>query len=374
MDSEIPSTSAAEPGAKPPREAHCRCRTDRRSLVLLAPDLAEAYPELMALSGGGDWAAFPELGAVRVELGAGRRLSGAADLVGFLSVLLPPGRLAGLRAAWVSRHLGVPEQLDRLLHAGPLAALAPGGVGSPLAEILRARRLETWYQPIVAADDGALWGYECLMRGRTADGLLVPAGRMIAWSRQDDLTFLLDRLCREAHLRNASAQLAGREVNLLLNFLPTAIYDPAYCLATTIAAAEAGGIAPGRIIFEVVETERVADLAHLQAILGHYRRSGFRVALDDLGSGYSGLTLLGDLDPDLIKIDRHLIARAVESPMHRSICASLARLGRDHGKLVLAEGVETHAERDLMAGLGVDLFQGYLFGRPAPEPAEPLRP
>jgi EAL domain-containing protein (putative c-di-GMP-specific phosphodiesterase class I) len=240
--------------------------------------------------------------------------------------------------------------------------------------ILREHRLETWYQPIVSAADGALWGYECLMRGRDADGSLIFPDRLIAWSRQEDLTFLLDRVCRETHLRNAAAHLAGGDLQILINFMPTAIYDPQFCLATTVAAAKAGGLDPGRIIFEVVETEHVADLGHLKTILDYYRRSGFRAALDDLGSGYSGLAMLGDLDPDLIKIDRHLIARAVGSPMHRSICAALAQLGRDHGKLVLAEGIETVEERDLLGGLGVDLFQGYLFGRPAPAPAAPIRP
>ena len=207
------------------------------------------------------------------------------------------------------------------------------------------------------------------MRGRTTEGEIVYPDRMIAWSKQEKLTFLLDRVCRETHLRNASRHLAARDVHVLINFLPTAVYDPVFCLATTVAAARAGGLSPERIIFEVIETEQVADLAHLKSILNHYRLKGFRVALDDLGSGYSGLAMLGDLDPDLIKIDRHLIARALDSPMHRSICAALIQLGRDHGKLVLAEGIETVAERELFGKLGVDLFQGYLFGRPAPEPA-----
>ena len=111
---------------------------------------------------------------------------------------------------------------------------------------------------------------------------------------------------------------------------------------------------------------------HLRSILDYYRRLGFRVALDDLGSGYSGLAVLGDLDPDLIKIDRYLISKAVESPMHRSICESLVQLGKTHhGKLVLAEGVETVGEKELLSAMGVDLFQGYLFGRPAPIPFVP---
>ncbi len=350
------------------KEAPCDCRSDARSLVLLSAGLGESYPELLTFAPAAGWQVYPEFGAVRVELGTGQRFSGVAELVNFLRGVLDAPRLGALRAAWASRQQPLPSQLDCLLHAGPLLDLAPAD-SSPLLDILQQRRLETWFQPVISAATGAVWGYECLMRGRDAGGQLVYPDRMIAWSRQENLTFLLDRLCRETHLRNAGRMLAGRDVYLLLNFLPTAIYNPEFCLKSTVAAATASGIRPERLIFEVVETEKVTDLGHLRAILDYYRRKGFRVALDDLGSGYSGLAMLGDLDPDLIKIDRHLITRAVESPMHRSICQALAQLGKTHGKLVLAEGVETAQEKELMAGIGVDLFQGYYFGRPAPVPA-----
>jgi EAL domain-containing protein (putative c-di-GMP-specific phosphodiesterase class I) len=325
------------------------------------------YPELLGLGEGLGWRAHPEFGAVRAELGPGQRFASVADVVNFLRGVLDPGRLAALRAGWAARRQPLETQLAGLLHAEPLLALAPAD-SSPLLGMLQERRLETWFQPVVEAAGGAIWGFECLVRGRTAAGELVPPGQMIAWSRQENLTFMLDRVCRETHLRNAAKLLAGRDVHLLINFLPTAVYDPEFCLASTVAVARAGGIAPERIIFEVVETEKVADTDRLRAILDFYRRGGFRVALDDLGSGYSGLSLMADLNPDLIKIDRHLIARSVGSPIHRSICESLVRLGKDNGKLVLAEGVETIEEKRLLDGMGVDLFQGYLFGRPDPVP------
>jgi EAL domain-containing protein (putative c-di-GMP-specific phosphodiesterase class I) len=87
-----------------------------------------------------------------------------------------------------------------------------------------------------------------------------------------------------------------------------------------------------------------------------------------MGSGYAGLTLLGDLKPDLIKIDREIVAKSVNSKSHFNICASLIRMGKDNGQLVLAEGVETAEEVALMESLSVDLFQGYYFGKPEPHP------
>ncbi len=361
---------ASSPTSSEPR---CDCRTDERCLVLLASNLSQGYPELLSFAAKVGWKVGIRLGAVRVELGTGHQLASVAELINFLRGVLEPDRLASLRAAWVTRQQPMEEQLDKLLHAEPLMKLAPAD-SSPLPEILRSLRLETWYQPIVSARDASLWGYECLVRGRTLAGELVMPDQLIAWSRQENLTFMLDRICRETHLRNAAKVLGGRkDVHLLLNFLPTAIYNAEFCLATTVAVSKLGGFEPRQIFFELVETESFKNLPHLRSILDYYRRKGFRVALDDLGSGYSGLILLGDLNPDMVKIDRQLISRTVESQMHRDICASLIRLGRDHGKLVLAEGIETIEQKNLLGSMGVDLFQGYLFGRPDPVPAVPAR-
>lgn len=353
-------------------ETRCDCRSDQRTLVLLASNLMQSYPELLNFAIKMNWKAEIRLGAIRIELGTGLPLGSVAELINFLRGILEPNRLATLRAAWIGRDQSLESQIDKLLHAESLLKFAPVD-SSPLPEILRSNRLETWYQPIVKATDGTLWGYECLVRGRSLSGELVMPAQMIEWSHQENLTFMFDRLCRESHLRNAARSLAGRkDLHLLLNFLPTAIYNAEFCLATTVAASKLGGFEPSKIMFELVETENFKNLPHLRSILDYYRRKGFKIALDDLGSGYAGLTLLGDLNPDMIKIDRNLINRATTSPIYRDICASLVRLGRDHGKLVLAEGIETMAEKAMMSQMGVDLFQGYLFGRPAPEPPLPV--
>lgn len=352
-------------------EARCDCRTDERCLVLLSGHLREGYPELLGFAAQVGWKVDFRLGAIRAELGSGHPLASVAELINFLRGVLEPDRLAALRAVWVARQRPVEDQLTNLLHAEPLLKLAPVD-SSPLPEILKAKRLETWYQPVVSATDGALWGYECLVRGRSPQGDLIFPDQLIAWSNQENLTFMFDRMCRETHLRNAARYFTGRkDVRLLLNFLPTAIYSAEFCLATTVAAARMGGFEAGQIMFELVETEEFKNLPHLRSILDYYRRKGFGIALDDLGSGYAGLTLLGELNPDMIKIDRHLISKVDSSPMHRDICASLIRLGRDHGKIVLAEGIETVAQKKTLGDMGVDLFQGYLFGRPNPVPAVP---
>jgi EAL domain-containing protein (putative c-di-GMP-specific phosphodiesterase class I) len=243
------------------------------------------------------------------------------------------------------------------------------GDSSPLMSMLRERRIETWFQPIFTAQTLDLWGYECLMRGRDLEGKLVSPGAIIGWAKQEQLVFMLDRVCRETHLLTAGRMNLPTHAKLLINFMPTSIYQPEYCLQTTMAAAKKGNLDPSRIIFEVVESEEVADHSHLTKILDYYRANGYGVALDDLGSGYAGLSLLADLNPDLIKIDRELISKSTTSKIHRSICESLVRIGKETGKLVLAEGVEKVEEMELMRAAGVDLFQGFLFGKPNAVPA-----
>lgn len=345
---------------------NCDCKSDDRALVILSRNFSGANSDLLECAAKFGWGYFPELEAILIHVGSNRPWSGIAEVVNFLrGVFRQEARFEGLRAAWVDPGRPLAEQTLSLIHAEPLLAMAPAD-SSPLADILRGRRIETWFQPVIEARTGDVWGFECLMRGRTREGELVSAPQMLEWARQEHLTFMLDRVCRETHLENAGRQGAGTPYRFLINFLPTAIYQPEFCLQTSLAAARRSGLTPRRIIFEVVETEKVTDAEQLRSILEFYRKAGFGVALDDVGSGYAGLTLLGDLRPDLIKLDRELVTKAVESKFHRDICAALATLVRENGRLVLAEGVETPEEKAVMDELGVDLYQGYLFGRPRP--------
>jgi len=346
---------------------HCECRTDQRRVALLVRSFEE-FPELQEFGTEYGWDFDRALGAVLVDVGEGRRMSGISDLANFLRTIVDSARFRTVRAAWLRPEVPLHEQLPALIHAEPLGDLVSAD-SSELMPVLNEERIESWFQPVFQARTLELWGYECLMRGRALDGSLIPAPTLLGWAHQEHLTFMLDRVVRELHLRAIGGLDVPEQCQFLINFLPTAIYRPDFCLATTVRAARESGIAPERITFEVVESERVVDHDHLRGILAHYRAKGFGVALDDVGSGFSGLSLLADLSPDLIKIDRGLVTKSVESPAHRGICASLVGLGRSNDHLVLAEGVETEAEWAVMEELGVDLLQGYLFGRPSPVPA-----
>ena len=346
----------------------CQCKTGARRLVLQVPDLAEAYPELSGFEPGGGWCVHPERDLVVAEIGPGGGWLTVRELVNYLRGELDPARLARVRGAWAEPDgCGADTAQPAARHFQPVMEMAPLETG-PLWDLLEHRRIETWYQPIFRAGGLAIWGYECLLRGRTAEGEQVGPGEILDWARQEQLVFMLDRICREQHLLNAGQAGLPAEAHVLINFMPTSVYDPRSCLRTTVQAASRSGLSPSRVIFEVVESEKVDDQEHLLSILAYYRRSGFKVALDDVGAGYSGLMMLADLEPDLVKIDRGLVTRAAGSELCMGICRSLVELAHGAGKLALAEGVETAEQKRIMDEVGVDLFQGFYFGKPQPEP------
>ena len=115
---------------------------------------------------------------------------------------------------------------------------------------------------------------------------------------------------------------------MFVNFLPTTIYRPEVCLATTERAAEQAGLRLDQLVFEVTESEQVNDLDHLEKVFSYYRERGCKVALDDLGAGYSSLNMLVRLKPDIVKLDNEMVQRLPEL-VSRSVVGGR----RDHPRL-----------------------------------------
>ena len=213
------------------------------------------------------------------------------------------------------------------------------------------------YQPIVDVATRTVYGHEALVRGPNGEGALSVLSQVNESNR-----YRFDQACRVKAIKTA-AQL-GIQERISINFLPNAIYKPEVCIRTTLEAARAHGFPLERIIFEVTEGERVEDGPWLAKILSEYKRCGLRTAIDDFGAGYAGLTLLAGFQPDLIKIDMELVRNVDRSSSRQAIVRGLVRICDDLGVEVIAEGIETAAERDFLSDTGIHLMQGYLFGRP----------
>jgi len=101
------------------------------------------------------------------------------------------------------------------------------------------------------------------------------------------------------------------------------------------------------------------------------RKNGFRIAIDDMGTGYSALHVLAELQPEFIKLDKMLVRDLPDEPIKRNLVSAITRFARDSQSVVIAEGVETEDEVEVLTELGVELQQGYFFG--FPEPVEKLK-
>jgi EAL domain-containing protein (putative c-di-GMP-specific phosphodiesterase class I) len=237
-----------------------------------------------------------------------------------------------------------------------------------LPALLDDGRLYPHLQPIVSLGDGTVYGYESLIRGRVGEAELSGA-EIVSAARAHGALFTLDRVGRTVALEQGMGKLRGEEV-LFVNFTPTAIYDPEVCLRTTWAIAQRHGLPMERICFEVVETEQFPDLAFLQRILDEYRRRGAMVALDDLGAGHSSLSYLAALRPDVVKLDRELIAGIDGDPARQRLVGALVDYAHELGVRVVAEGIENASELAAVRAQGADLGQGWYLGRPAAERVE----
>ena len=238
-----------------------------------------------------------------------------------------------------------------------------------LKGLIGGRNLTCHFQPIVAAAGagaGAPFAHEILVRGRGDGGVLISPGMMFEVARKCDLLFQLDRAARETAVRRAAA--ADSTGRYFINFAPSALYDPESCLRSTLALVDASGMKRDRLVFEAIETERVASADHVAKILDYLRAEGFQVALDNVGAGYSTLNPMGAVKPDYVKIDRSLIT-GVESDAYKgAIVRRLIDLAHEVGARVIAQGVEKRPGADWLAEAGADLLQGWLFGKPADAP------
>ncbi|KAA5606980.1 EAL domain-containing protein [Roseospira marina] len=259
------------------------------------------------------------------------------------------------------RHLG---------EVGALETYVARTRGHWLLEVMAAERVTMLFQPIFhVAEPTRVFAHECLLRGVDSDGGLIPPKDMFDFASRADLTFPLDRLARIAAVKTAAArQVPG---HIFINFTPSAIYDPDYCLRTTLDAVEQTGLDRGRVVFEVIETDRIGDPEHLAGVLRYYRDAGFKVALDDLGGGYGSLGLLPSLRPDFVKLDRAIVDGVHAHPVKGVVVQRLVEMAHDLDIQVVAEGVEQAEDLTWLQACGADFVQGFLLAAPAPEPIRP---
>ena len=232
-----------------------------------------------------------------------------------------------------------------------------------LDELLDEERYTSVLQKIVhAGDPSRVFAREALLRGIARDDSVIHPTYLFDAARGCGM---LDRLEIAARKAAVSRMVVDAiEENLFINVTPSAIEDPMASLHETIAFIDEAGIPHERIVFEIVESDQAHDLATLQRLLGTHRDAGFRVALDDVGAGYSGLNLLHQLRPDFIKLDMELIHGVTTDAYKALITTKTLEIAAALGIESIAEGVETEAELAWVRDHGATYAQGFAIARP----------
>lgn len=237
---------------------------------------------------------------------------------------------------------------------------------SELVWILENGSISTFFQPILHADTKEIYAYECLSRGVSRNGEYMNPGKMFEMAKKTNMLFNLDRQCRETSIKTSAVKKIDK--NIFINFIPTAIYNPEFCLKDTVKWAAQLEFDPKTITFEVVETEQVKNLEHLRSILEYYNDKGFMTALDDVGSGYSSLNVLAELKPNIVKLDMEMIRNIHKNETKQSIVDALINISNKLGYKIIAEGIENIEEYEWVKSREIDFIQGFMFAKPSPEP------
>jgi len=214
------------------------------------------------------------------------------------------------------------------------------------------------YQPIIQGSTGQIFSYEALIRGRGRES----AEAVLQQVKPEDLHGFDEESRNTAMELAAHLGLAGR---LNLNFLPLSIESSGTAISSLLETAGRCRFRPEQIILEILEREIISDIEHFKARINQYRGLGICMAIDDFGAGYAGLNLLAEFQPEFIKLDMQLVRGVDRKGPRQAIVSGILRTCYDLGIDIIAEGVETREEFQWLRNQGIDLFQGWLFAKPA---------
>lgn len=231
-----------------------------------------------------------------------------------------------------------------------------------LRRMLDHRDVVIRFQPIVDLSSGAVHGVEALSAAPHA-GTFENPEMLFAFAEQSDVIVDLERLCRNLAVQRSAALLPA-DGKLFLNCSAHAFADP-QLLSDLAGGAESLGAAPGSVVLEVTERVAITEWRAFRRTLDQAREAGLLVAIDDMGSGYSSLHSVAEIEPDYLKFDLSLIHGIHRSPIKRDLFETLVSLADKIGARGIAEGIEEREEFDTVRDLGVTLGQGYFFARPA---------
>lgn len=222
------------------------------------------------------------------------------------------------------------------------------------------------FQPIVSLRDGSVLGFEALSRVTKPD-VFNNVEEMFQCAEESGCIWMLEQVCRRAILRGVYEQkdaLDQYHAKIFINVSPKVLHDEKFRQGFTREYTKRYGIETERIVFEVTERERVEDEQSFRQAIEHYKMQNYQIAIDDVGSGYAGLNRICSLTPGYLKLDNELVRDVYKNPIKYAMIKGMVEFSHSSGTLLIAEGIETKKELDLLIDLGVQYGQGYYLAKP----------
>jgi EAL domain-containing protein (putative c-di-GMP-specific phosphodiesterase class I)/GGDEF domain-containing protein len=235
-----------------------------------------------------------------------------------------------------------------------------------VAELIARRELSAVFQPIVEFEDGAILGYEGLIRGPAGSPLETPFA-LFSQALAEGCTIELERAAARTCIE-AFANF-GIDGKLFLNFSAGAIRQMAAAREDVLALLRARGLDPKRIVIELTEQGAIPDVASFPPVVAALRGTGAQFALDDYGTANASMNLWVRLQPDVVKIDRFFIHDIASDPLKFEAVRAMQHFANASGARLVAEGIENEADLIIVRDMGIGCGQGFFFGRPQTQPA-----
>lgn len=301
-----------------------------------------------------------EIGSLHIDIDSAVGVSVHPDHGSEADALLQQADVASRAAKGQTPPIQV---FDPSLESGSVRRL---GLASDLRRALDHGDLDLYYQPMVSLGDRQLVGVECLARWEhPVHGTVAPEDFVAVAEHTGQLGRLTEFVLREALRRGQDWAAAGRTMPLSVNVSPKSLVD-LELPAQVAALLDEYGIDPALLTLEIKEDSPAGDSDRHLPVLRRLDAIGVRLAVDDFGTGYSSLAYLRRLPVDEVKIDRSFVQGMATDPGELAIVRAVVDLARHFDLRVVAEGVESERTLSLLADMGCDIGQGFLFSRPLP--------
>lgn len=240
-------------------------------------------------------------------------------------------------------------------------------LGQELISVFMQNSLQCVFQPIVDLQERRVYAFEALVRGPNNSVLYNPLN-LFNVAEEHNCLFEIDSMARMSSIQSFSRQIEQSDgAYLFLNISINSVLSCFHKRGITMEALETFGLSPDRVVIEITELQPVEDFNEFVQAINYYRELGFKVAIDDLGSGYNGLRIWSELKPDFVKIDRHFVTDIHLDADKKRFMETLVALASGLNTKVVVEGVELEEELHVLESLNVDYIQGYLFKKPVEE-------